>query len=154
MKDDMKLLLIVVTIFLAIMVGVLVWMRVDLGKEVFYIGMSFTMGMITATVLFVAAMFMGRIAQKSDNSEIAMAGVGKMILEMESRRLQSEQRWLGQIADQRQAPPADDGWGAPLPTSFNFGQTVEAKPGLNGHNGNGRQTANSNGASNGNGYHG
>lgn len=153
MKEDMKLLLIVVTIFLALMVGVLVWMRVDLGKEVFYIGMSFTAGIVTATVLFVAAMFMGRIAQKSDNSEIAMAGVGKMILEMESRRLQSEQRWLGQIADQRQAPPADDGWGAALPTSFNFGQTVEAPKSANGHNGNGRAPVSSNGH-NGNGYHG
>lgn len=146
----MKLLAVVVTIFLAIMVGVLIWMRGEFGKETFYVGLSFTAGMVTATVLFVAAMFMGRIAQKSDNSEIAMAGVGKMILEMESRRLQSEQRWLGQIADQRQAAPADDGWGVPLPTSFSFGQTVEAKPSRDGDNSNGRRWLNSNG----NGYHG
>jgi hypothetical protein len=65
-------------------VGLLVALRIDVGKDAFYTGL-----LVVGVVLFVFAvqsftMFGARMAQTSDNVQAQMAGIGKAALEYAS----------------------------------------------------------------------
>ena len=86
------LVIAVVALILGIVVLVLGLLRYDLGYDTFYFGLAFLMGVITAVTIDAIGSVKFRIAQKSDNVEVAMAGMGKMLMGlMEQSQRQSNQ---------------------------------------------------------------
>ena len=100
-------------VILGIIVGVFGFLRYDLGDMTFYIIISFASGSIFTMILVGLASVGFRLAQRSDNVEVAMAGMGKMMLGfMETTNRQQNQQFRQLIGEMNQpALPASNPWG-------------------------------------------
>ena len=100
-------------VVLGIIVGVFGFLRYDLGDMTFYIIVAFASGSIFTMILVGLASVGFRLAQRSDNVEVAMAGMGKMMLGfMETTNRQQNQQFRQLIGEMNQpALPASNPWG-------------------------------------------
>ena len=135
MDKSAGMVIAVSAIILGIIVGVFGFLRYDLGDMTFYIIVSFASGSIFTMILVGLASVGFRLAQRSDNVDVAMAGMGKMMLGfMETTNRQQNQQFRQLIGEMKQpAITASNPWGDEddLPT-FGIPPTVEYS-----HNGTG-----------------
>jgi hypothetical protein len=117
------MILAVSAIILGMVIGVFGFLRYDLGDTTFYIILSFASGAIFTMVLVGISSVGFRISQKSDNVEVAMAGMGKMLMGlMEQSQRQSNQNarmLMAEMQSQIPAKPANP-WGDDDGDDFGF----------------------------------
>ncbi len=138
------LVIAVVALILGIVVLVLGLLRYDLGYDTFYFGLSFLMGVVTAVTIDALGSVKFRIAQKSDNVEVAMAGMGKMLMDLMNQTQRQNSQNMRQMMDEMQllTPPKpanpwsdDDGDDFGFDTPKPAQRTVEYSNGTGGQNG-------------------
>jgi len=113
MEKSTGMILAVSAVILGMVIGVFGFLRYDLGDMTFYIVLSFASGAVFTLILVGISSIGFRISQKSDNVEVAMAGMGKMLMGlMEQSQRQSNQNARMLMAEmQNQLPPPSNPWG-------------------------------------------
>lgn len=115
MEDKVRVVILSICYVVAFIVGagLLIALRIDVGKEAFYTGLLILIViLIVFAIQFVTAIG-GRMAQRSDNVEIAMAGAYRALLESMAtqQRAQVDQlRAYGQIVPPPSAPMPSLPW--------------------------------------------
>ena len=92
MEDKTRVVILSICYAVAFVVGagLLVALRMDVGKEAFYTGLLILVTIVVVFAIQGVTAIGGRMAQRSDNVEIAMAGAYKAIMEYAAKTNQAQ----------------------------------------------------------------
>jgi len=117
----------IVAVVLGLILGAMGFLRYDLGYDTFYFMLAFVFGVITTLIMAVIFSVGFRLAQRSDNVEVAMSGMMRALMDYQQHNeRQQAQTFRNLMAEMPKPALTANPWGDDGDAySFNIPPTVE-----------------------------